>query len=186
MIVIVLLGGIGLYIDIIILSQLIHGPKHGYKIKKNVGFVLGSSYALNNNTLYPRLKKFEEMGAVQKAVEQQAGTPNRFLYHITDMGRELFQNLLQEVTEETAANENEFDNRLAFFSLLKEENKEKLLKYRLEHLQKQLDFLNNMTKVVQDEDYIPFSRELYIYTQERLENEVKLIERLQGNINESI
>lgn len=168
-----------MYIDIIILSQLIHGPKHGYKIKKNVGFVLGKSYALNNNTLYPRLKKFEEMGAVLREVEQQEGIPNRFLYRITDTGRELFQKLLQDINEETAADENEFDNRLAFFSLLTEENKEKILNLRIAHLRQQLSFINHMAEVVSEEDYIPFSKQLYLYNQERLENEIKLLEKFK-------
>lgn len=165
-----------MYIDIVILSQLIHGPKHGYKIKKNVTFVLGDTYKLNNNTLYPRLKKFEEMGAVEKKVEVQEGTPNRFLYSITDKGRELFQKLLQEVNEVTAADDNEFHNRLAFFHLLREENKDKLIRYRIEYLQEQLSFLNKMTSVVREDDYIPFSEELYIYTQERLKHEIKIVE----------
>lgn len=175
-----------LYIDIIILSQLIHGPKHGYKIKKNVAFVLGNSYELNNNTLYPRLKKFEEMGAVERVVEQQEGIPNRFLYNITDIGRELFEKLLQDITEETAANENEFDNRLAFFSLLTEENKEKILNLRVKYLKKQLEYINNMTVIVSEEDYIPFSKQLYIYSQEKLEYEIKLVEKLKLMKNETL
>lgn len=169
-----------MYIDIIILSQLIHGPKHGYKIKKNVAFVLGNTYKLNNNALYPRLKKFEEIGAVKRTVEQQEGTPNRFLYSITDTGKELFQKLLQDIDEDTVANENEFDNRMAFFSLLSDENKEKILNLRIQYLKNHLNFINNMAAVVREEEYIPFSKQLYIYSQEKLEHEIKLIEKLRN------
>ncbi|WP_426350050.1 PadR family transcriptional regulator [Alloiococcus sp. CFN-8] len=168
-----------MYIDILILSQLIHGPKHGYKIKKNVAFVLGESYKLNNNTLYPRLKKFEEMGAVVKEVEIQEGSPNRFLYSITDKGKEIFQRLLQDVNEDTGANNNEFHNKLAFFSLLTEENREKLLTSRIKYLEKQLDFMDKMIQVVREEDYMPFSKQLYIYTKGMLTNEIMLVKSLR-------
>lgn len=174
-----------MYIDIIILSQLIHGPKHGYKIKKNVSFVLGDAYKLNNNTLYPRLKKFEEMGAVEKKVELQEGTPNRFLYSITEKGRELFQSLLQEVNEKIAADDNEFYNRLGYFSLLSEENKDKILTLRIQFLQRKLDLINEMSSVVSEEDYIPFSKQLYIYSKAKHENEIKLIESLRNSESEN-
>lgn len=169
-----------MYIDILILSQLIHGPKHGYRIKKNVAFVLGDGYKLNNNALYPRLKKFQEIGAVEKEVELQNGSPNRVLYNITDIGRKLFQELLQQVSEDIAADQNEFHNRLAFFSLLTEENKERILELRIKHLEKQLDFMNEMIKVVKEDDYIPFSKQLYVYTKGMLMHEIKLVESLRS------
>lgn len=169
-----------MYIDILILSQLIHGPKHGYKIKKNVAFVLGNEYKLNNNTLYPRLKKFEEMGALEKKVEVQEGSPNRFLYSITDKGRELFEKSLQQVNEDTAADYNEFYNKLGFFSLLTKENQDKILTLRIEHLEKQLDFMNKMIQVVSEDDYIPFSKQLYAYTEGMLKHEIKLVEGLRN------
>lgn len=168
-----------MYIDILILSQLIHGPKHGYKIKKNVAFVLGDAYNLNNNALYPRLKKFEEMGAVKKEIKLQEGSPNRFLYSITDIGKSMFERLLQEVNEDTAKDENEFHNKLAFFSLLSEENKEKILTFRINYLEKQLDFMDKMIQVVKDDDYMPFSKQLYAYTKGMLTYEIELVENLR-------
>ncbi len=170
-----------MYIDIVILSQLIHGPKHGYKIKQNVAFILGNTYKLNNNTLYPRLKKFEEIGAVEKTVEINEGSPNRFQYSITEKGRDLFQKLLQQVNEKVVADDNEFYNRLGFFSLLDGENRDKLLQLRIQHLQNRIDFIDQMALIVNEEDYFPFSQQLYIYSKAKSESEIKIIESLRDS-----
>lgn len=103
-----------MYIDILILSQLMNGPKHGYEIKKNVLIMLGKSNSINNNYLYPALKRFEEAGIITKRLEAQEKRPNRHIYSITDLGRELFYEMLNEFPPEYAANTNEVFNRLAF------------------------------------------------------------------------
>src|SRR5215208_3338953 len=53
------------YVDILILQNLIARPAHGYEIKKSVERIMGGAFAVNNNVLYPALRRFEEMGAVE-------------------------------------------------------------------------------------------------------------------------
>lgn len=54
------------YVDILILRNLVARPAHGYEIKKGVERVLGGAFAINNNVLYPALRRFEEIGAIEK------------------------------------------------------------------------------------------------------------------------
>src|SRR5579859_4626061 len=97
-----------MYVDIIILASLAMRPQHGYEIKKNVGLVLGAEYALNNGVLYPTLRRFEEMGAIEREVERQPGKPDRHIYHVTEVGREILHDLLCEYPPEQVRQQNEF------------------------------------------------------------------------------
>ncbi len=64
------------YIEILILRHLTRRPAHGYELRKRVESVTG--VVLNNNALYPALRRFEEAGAVVRtAHEQQAVRPSR-------------------------------------------------------------------------------------------------------------
>jgi hypothetical protein len=43
--------------DLIILATLLDGPKHGYQLKREAGFILGQG-AMHNNLIYPMLRRF--------------------------------------------------------------------------------------------------------------------------------
>jgi DNA-binding PadR family transcriptional regulator len=107
-----------MYVEILILAHLADRPGHGYEIKKRVERILGGSVALNNNLLYPALRRFEEMGAVRRTVEQQQGKPSRNTYSLTETGAEVLQSLLRDFPPEVARDETEFLTRVAFFDLL--------------------------------------------------------------------
>ena len=51
--------------DLIILSMLLPGPKHGYQLKHEAGMVFGQE-ALHNNLIYPLLRRFLKDGWVSK------------------------------------------------------------------------------------------------------------------------
>ena len=59
--------------DLIILATLLAGPKHGYQLKREAGFIFGNA-ALHNNLIYPLLRRFAMEGLVtKKAVAGQRG-----------------------------------------------------------------------------------------------------------------
>jgi DNA-binding PadR family transcriptional regulator len=70
---------------------------------------------LSNNSLYPHLRRFEELGAVTSTLEEQDGRPDRRIYAITDAGRRLFTELVSTLPAELAGNDEEFLVRLSFF-----------------------------------------------------------------------
>ncbi len=51
-----------MYAEILILGELMSGPKHGYEIKRNIQNALGDEFEINNNLLYPALRRFVEDG----------------------------------------------------------------------------------------------------------------------------
>ncbi|MDF2921089.1 MAG: hypothetical protein K0R57_3 [Paenibacillaceae bacterium] len=173
-----------MYIDILILSQVIHGPKHGYEIKKNVAYVLGKSNTINNNYLYPALKRFEEMGVVEKRLELQEGKPNRHIYSITELGKEVFFELLREFPEEYARIPNEIYNRLAFFDLLDTASKRHILESRMKVVAEDLDYNNQMSVTLKNESFMPFSSQLYTYTRGMMEQEYAILKQLEEDLED--
>lgn len=105
-----------MFLDILILSHLRSGPIHGYELKRKVSET--TALALNNNTLYPALRRFEAAGAVTQTPEQLAGRPPRHVYEITGVGRELLHDMIAELPPELARDESEFLTRLGMFDEL--------------------------------------------------------------------
>jgi DNA-binding PadR family transcriptional regulator len=104
------------YIEILILRNLWRRPAHGYELRKRVEAVTG--VRLNNNSLYPALRRFEEAGAVTKTAQEQQGRPPRLVYELTDVGRSLLHDLLADLPPDAAQDDTEFMTRLGQFSFL--------------------------------------------------------------------
>src|SRR2546430_16759404 len=87
------------YIEILILRRLWGRPAHGYELRKRVEETTG--FVLHNNSLYPALRRFEEVGAVTKAAEPQEGRPPRLVYTLNEVGQELLHDMLADLPAET-------------------------------------------------------------------------------------
>ncbi len=104
-----------MYFDILMLRVLAEGPRHGYEIKKSVERILGGR-SINNNVLYPALRRFEEQGAIERvAAEADPGRPPRHVYRVTDTGHDLLQAMIRDADPALLADDNEFQTRVAFF-----------------------------------------------------------------------
>jgi DNA-binding PadR family transcriptional regulator len=104
------------YIEILILRSLTRTPAHGYELRKRVVAVTG--VVLNNNSLYPALRRFEEAGAVTRTAHEQQGRPAKLVYELTEIGHELLHDLLADLPPEAAQDDTEFMTRLGQFSFL--------------------------------------------------------------------
>ncbi len=119
-------------LDLILLSVLRAGPTHGYELKRRVQ---RPTFArLSNNSLYPHLRRFEELGAVTSSVEEQDGKPARRIYAITDAGRRLFTDLVSTLPRELAGSDEEFLARLSFFGEIDAPARKAILAARAEVL----------------------------------------------------
>src|SRR5258708_12987542 len=133
-----------MYTEIVILALLRAKPQHGYELKKQVEQILGGAISLNNKVLYPALKRFEEMGAVQREVEGKMGKPDRHIYHITERGNELLQVMLLDYGPEIARNDPEFLVRVSFFEMLEVEAQLDILETRAGAIEKELAHMRKM------------------------------------------
>ena len=78
-----------------LLGALMESPDYGYKLKTRVPAKVFHDFGINDNQLYPTLKKLHMEGLVEKEVIYQEGSPNRNMYHITDKGRKEFLDWLE-------------------------------------------------------------------------------------------
>ena len=105
-----------MYFDILMLRVLADAPRHGYEIKKQVERILGGR-SINNNVLYPALRRYEEQAVVERvAAEADPGRPPRTIYRLTDTGHDLLQSMIRDADPVLLADDNEFQMRVAFFA----------------------------------------------------------------------
>jgi DNA-binding PadR family transcriptional regulator len=143
-----------MFVDILILAQLDARPSHGYDIKKQTqSIVFGSTYTINNNMLYPALRRFEEMGAVVREVERQTGRPDRHIYHLTDLGREVLYEMLREFPPDLAVDDSEFLVRVSMFDRLDRDARLEILKTRQTVVRRNRDHLTQMHTLTQSEQH---------------------------------
>jgi DNA-binding PadR family transcriptional regulator len=174
-----------MYVDILILTQLSQGPNHAYEIKKSVGKILG--YSLNNNLLYPALRRFEEMGAVSREVQRQQGRPDRHVYQLTDRGMEVLQELLREFPPEMAASDDEFQVRVAFFGLIDPPARLEILETRRSVLESRLAHVAGLTTRYYEKiagEY-PYALRLVQFQERQTRSELEWIAELEREIREA-
>ena len=104
--------------------------RHGYEIKKQVERILGGR-SINNNVLYPALRKFEDTGAIERvAAVADPGRPPRNVYRLTDAGHDLLQAMIREADPALLGDDNEFQTRVAFFADLGTDDRLRILRVR--------------------------------------------------------
>jgi len=116
-------------LELIILSDLMLGPAHGYEIKK-----LLSGMKVNNNTLYPLLNKLQSLGYVTVELMIQDNKPAKKVYTITDAGKDHLFELIEDFDIISASNDDAFYIRVAFFQFLPKESINRILSAREQYL----------------------------------------------------
>jgi DNA-binding PadR family transcriptional regulator len=169
-----------MYVDILILAELVVRPNHGYELKRHVERIMGDAFIINANQLYPALRRFEEMGAVVRKVEHQQGRPDRHVYSITDGGLEVLLLMLRDFPTEQARSAGEFETRVAFFHLLDRAERDVILSTREDVQRKQLAHLEQ-TQLGMSEDApnYRYATRLLIFRQQQIQNELAWILELK-------
>jgi DNA-binding PadR family transcriptional regulator len=146
------------YVEILILRHLTR-PAHGYELRKRVEHTTG--VRLNNNSLYPALRRFEEAGAVTRTEQPQEGRPPRLVYALTPAGRELLHDMLADLPPEQAADDYEFLSRLGQFALLEPDERLAVLDARDTALQARIaHFAELLARAVSDRWAVAATTEL--------------------------
>jgi DNA-binding PadR family transcriptional regulator len=131
--------------DIIILSLLLEGPRHGYRLKQDAA-MFSSEQQLHNNTIYPLLKRFLKNGWIsQKQADGDRGQ-TRLLYALTPSGRQVLIDKLSDFSESDSANPHAFRLRVGLFDLLDTPTRQRILELRDGHLAGRLDRVRQIAK----------------------------------------
>jgi DNA-binding PadR family transcriptional regulator len=162
--------------DLIILATLLAGPKHGYQLKREAGFIFGDA-ALHNNFIYPLLRRFTaESWVTKKAVAGQRGQ-TRQQYALTPLGRNALIERLSNFGEQDSESFPKFITRVGMFEILGPEVRESILKqreiYLLRRQQQFATLQGNMELGRYGGDVVGFLRD-------QIESELSWIQRLRG------
>jgi DNA-binding PadR family transcriptional regulator len=112
--------------DLLILAALLECPKHGYRLKREAGLILGPGN-LHNNLVYPLLRRFvAESLVTQKDAPGERGQ-TRKLYALTALGRRTLIQRLSEYSEHDAQSPDAFLWRVGLFAVLSPEVREQIL-----------------------------------------------------------
>ena len=167
-------------LDILILSVLRGGAMHGYELKRQVQ--RPTSAPLSNNSLYPYLKRFEEIGAVTATIEVQEARPARRIYALTDAGRALFHELVSTLPADRAGDEEEFLVRLSFFHEIDPAARKAILAARVDALDTRIEQMEALA----EGDSVPEWRGIALaHLLERLQDERSWVEALGTKAGES-
>jgi DNA-binding PadR family transcriptional regulator len=173
-----------MYAEIVILASLGARPQHGYEIKKTVERALGGSISLNNKVLYPALRRFEEMGAVEREVERQEGKPDRHIYRLTERGGEALQGLLQDVSPDLLRSDAEFLVRVAFFHLLEPGIRLEILRIRAELVAKDLAHIQELKVLAQRNMPDSYAVRVALFHEQQQQHELGWIQTLIQEIQQ--
>jgi DNA-binding PadR family transcriptional regulator len=122
--------------DLLILSILLPGPKHGYRLKREAGLMFGQAN-LHSNLVYPLLRRFVSEGLVKQKTAPGERGQTRKIYSLTVLGQRTLIEKIANFSEQDARSEDAFQLRVGFFLLLSEEVRERMLSAREAALQQQ-------------------------------------------------
>lgn len=161
--------------DLIILAILLPGPKHGYQLKQEAGFVLGQE-VLHNNIVYPLLRRFTEEGWVTRKVVPGERGQKRHQYALTELGRKALTQKLSEYSESDARYAPGFLTRVGLFQILNSEARQRILDGRAAHLEKTAQ---RLAAIHEHFSLNVFPREATQFQQKQIEAELNWIRHLR-------
>ena len=165
-----------MYFDILMLRVLADQERHGYEIKKQVERILGGR-SINNNVLYPALRKYEDQGAIERvAAVADPGRPPRNVYRLTDTGHDLLQAMIRDADPAVLGDANEFQTRVAFFADLGAEERLRILGVRREILEARIAHLESLRPDAQAK---PWGLRVMDFNVERFQQELAWLDRLK-------
>jgi len=161
------------YFDILMLRVLADSERHGYEIKKQIERILGGR-SINNNVLYPALRRFEDQGAIQRvAAQADPGRPPRNVYRLT--GHDLLQSMIGDADPALLADDNEFQTRVAFFADLDAGDRLRILRVRRQIVE---DHLGHLATLRPDTEEFPWGLRVMDFTVERFRQELGWLDEL--------
>jgi DNA-binding PadR family transcriptional regulator len=161
--------------DLIILATLLDGPKHGYQLKREAGFILGQG-VMHNNLVYPLLRRFTAEGWVTKRSMPGERGQTRQQYAITAMGRRELVTRLSEFGEVDATSFSRFITRVGMFELLDEPVRARILQQREGYLQHREE---RLAAIRQNMDLGIYGGEVVRYLIEQIHSERVWLRRLR-------
>ena len=123
------------------LGLLTDGEASGYDLKKTFESSFAHCFAAGFGSIYPALASLAECGCVSCEEIPQHGKPDRKVYRITDKGRQVLSEALDNPAPAHKVR-SEFLAQMAFAHLMKPEQIQRVLDSRIEDADRKLEFID--------------------------------------------
>lgn len=133
--------------DLLLLSTLLNGPKHGYALKKQIALITGHG-EMHNNLVYPLLKRFVANGWVSRRESAGERGQTRELYALSSKGRALLIQQLADFPPKSASSAESFALRIGLFDILDSSARLQILRAREQWLATRARTLRNLPAAV--------------------------------------
>lgn len=144
--------------ELILLGLLRQSPKHGYEIKLKVREILSLFAGTRLKSIYYPLKILEKKCLLAKQVVKESKRPKRFVYCLTDKGRQRFEMLLNKNLLDFKRPQFTLDLSLYFLNFMEPVLARRRLKKRLEILGKISRGIEDMLNSKELKGSLPLSR----------------------------
>lgn len=167
--------------EILFLGLLKEGPKHGYKIKKQLKEILSPLIGVDLKSIYYPLKILENKGLLTKRINKEGRRPQRLIYELTPKGRARFDELLKASFLNFKRPEFSLDLSLYFLKFIKPEVARRRLRARISILEKLSRSLNQTLTLLKNKKTYPFLISIIEHNRELVRAESKFLLRLIHN-----
>lgn len=123
-------------IEMAVLGLLKQRAMHGYDLKKELAAQLGQFWQVSYGSLYPTLRRLENLGAVERLYPKGEVKRRKNIYRITSVGETMFAQAMDEYS--SISDETRFRLKLAFFRYLNPDARVELLERRRAYLTEKL------------------------------------------------
>lgn len=137
--------------ELIVLSQLIRWPMHGYLIMKVTNDIIGPWARISSGTLSTIMKRMEQAGlivALPQGNDAARGERRARTFAITEEGRKRFHQLMMDTSSNLGDYQKIFRYKMGFFDLLRPDERLLLINHYINycqatilHLQSEMDSL---------------------------------------------
>ncbi|OGX43994.1 MAG: hypothetical protein A3H41_01920 [Omnitrophica WOR_2 bacterium RIFCSPLOWO2_02_FULL_45_28] len=165
--------------ELLFLGLLQDGPKHGYQLKKLMQEISATFTGLKTGSIYYPLKKMLGGRLVTQTVNKAGKRPTKYIYKLTEKGREEFRKLLLKNILTVEKPYFSIDLSLYFLNHIPVELRRRYLKVRLKLLSRLKKGLEKLRHNLSGKT-LPNIIAILEHNQELLDTEIKFIHRLTG------
>jgi len=160
--------------DLLLLAMLLDGPKYGYQLKREAGWMAGQD--LHNNVVYPMLRRFLNDGWVSKKSVPGERGQTRQQYALTTEGKRSFFGRIGSFGEADAAFAEAFYLRVGVFAALEADVRQRILSARESFIQRRNQTLSGLQEKM---DLGKFGGEIVRHMRKQIDMELEWIHHLR-------
>ncbi len=121
--------------ELVVLSQLMRWPMHGYLIVKITNDVIGPWARISSGTLSTILKRLEQTGLIAELPQERDPARRARTFAITEEGRKRFHQLMMDTSSNLGDYQKIFRYKMGFFDLLRPDERLLLLNHYINYCQ---------------------------------------------------